>query len=676
MRPHRSDDDPLLVTDLHVEATYRLTEALVESENRMRRRLELLSEVIFETDSAGRLVFLNSAWTRVTGCAPEACLGRPLSDFVAKEDWPLCARALEGHSRTASAAPTLIRICRPNGGTAWMEMSVAPIGGGAVGALHDVTQRKLAQDELAKLSLVASNTDNMVVITDREGRTEWVNDAFTRRTGYTLEDLSGRKPGELLQGTETDRETVAQIRANVRNGCSFRAELLNYTKQGEPYWVQFQITPIRNAEGEVDRFVSIQTDMTELHRTQQALEAAKVNAEAASQAKTQFIATISHEMRTPLSAILGSIDLALADEADAPALRPHLTRISDAAELLQRLISDVLDVAKIEAGQIDIERVPMRIRPCLQSAVAAIADRARAKNLDFELMVDESLPVAMLGDPDRVRQIVTNLAENAVKFTDTGYVRVGASRAASGEAGQAALEIRVLDSGVGIPPEAHRRIFERFVQGDGSTTRRKGGAGLGLSIVKSLVEALGGAVRVHSRAGAGADFQVTLPLVPIAAPSRVPVKAPAGYANERPGAAVSPTRILVAEDNDMNFAVFRSCLKMAGYAVERALDGREAIAAASRCDLILMDVEMPEMDGLEATRHIRAAERERGVATLPILALTAHALQEYRDRCLAAGCTSYLSKPVRPHVLLDAVDAALDDARSTGRAARDSVAAV
>ena len=614
MIPKRPDGNSLLVTDLHVEATYRLTEALVESENRMRRRVELLSEVVFETDTSGRLVFLNNAWTSATGFAPAECLGLLLSDFVSDGDRPIYERAMAGDARTGSAAPPIIRICRPDGGIVWMEVLVARISGGVVGALHNVTQQKLVQDELARLSLVASNTDNMVIITDHEGRTEWVNAAFTKRTGYTLHDLIGRKPGEVLQGNGTDREVVAQIGADVRAGRSLQTEILNYTKQGEPYWVQFQITPIRSTQGDVDRFVSIQTDMTDVHLTRVALESAKANAESANQAKTQFIATISHEMRTPLSAILGSIDLAIAGGADAPERRAHLMRISDAAELLQRLISDVLDVAKIEAGQMDVESIPMKLRPCLESAVASIADRARAKGLDFKLMVDESLPSEVYGDPDRIRQIATNLSENAVKFTDSGFVRVEVSHLARTRPGQAAMEIRVVDSGVGIPAEAQSRIFDRFVQGDSSTTRRKGGAGLGLSIVRSLVEAIGGTVSVNSHPGAGADFRVTLPLVPSPGPSRMPANKLRGLMAEKANAVDrAPMRILVAEDNDMNFAVFQSCLKMAGYAVERAIDGRAAVAAAARCDLILMDVEMPDMDGLEATRQIRAWEREHGL---------------------------------------------------------------
>jgi len=668
-------EDSSLRTDLHVEATYRLTEALVEAEDRMRRRVELLTEIVFELDAGGRLVFLNPAWPTALGMPAQACLGRPLSDFIDESDGPVPERILAHPGILAAGRRPLVRMRRADGTTGWMELSMAPIpGGGAVGALHDVTARKLAEDELAKLSLVASYTDNLVVITDREGRIEWVNPAFSAKTGWTLPEILGRTPGDVLQGPDTDPRSVRQIGRRLRDGHSFDAEVLNYTRRGEPYWVQFHINPVRGADGDIERFISIQSDSTELRRTQRELQAAKEQAETASEAKTQFLATISHEMRTPLNAILGSSDLAMEDGVDAPVLRSHLERINDSAESLRRLISDLLDVSKIEAGQIDIERIPMDLRACLRSATAPLADRARAKGLDFGLMVDESLPAVVLGDPERLRQIVANLAENAVKFTDAGSVRVEVAQATDAAGGGLLLELGVRDTGPGIAHDAQRRIFDRFEQGDGSTTRRKGGAGLGLNIVRSLVDALSGSVQVHSTPGQGATFRVVLPLIAV-----TDLPTPRGIDRERDARLSARTgeapRILVAEDNDANFQVLEIYLAKAGYRVERARDGREAVAAAANSDLILMDVEMPGMDGLEATRRIRAIEQVRGLPPVPVVALTAHALQEFRQRCLAAGCTGYLSKPVRMPTLLETVAAFLDGRGQPHVAAASATAA-
>jgi PAS domain S-box-containing protein len=661
----------LLATDLHIEATYRLTEALADAENKMRRRVEHLSEVVFELDAVGCIVFLNRAWHDAMALDPAACLGHPLSAFVADEDLARFERAAADRTRSGAAVPEPFKMRRADGADCWMRLSLAPIAvsgtvTGAVGTLSNVTLEKAAQDDLAKLSLVASYTDNFVIITDREGRTEWVNDAFVQRTGYTLADLTGKKPGSILQGPMTDPATVRAIGDSLRRGESFSAELVNYTKQHEPYWVSLQATPIVSVAGVVERYVSVQTDSTELRRTQTDLQHAKERAELASTAKTQFLATVSHEMRTPLNAIIGSTDLALDGvildgDGGGSELREHLVRINESAELLMRLISDMLDISKIEAGQIVVEHLPVEIRACLSSAVAPMAERARKNGLEFVLTMDEALPACIMSDPDRLRQVVVNLVENAVKFTERGFVHVTASRVEEVTSGGRAVEIRVRDSGMGISAELQTRIFERFVQGDSSTTRRHGGAGLGLSIVHSIAGALGGSVSVDSAEGRGADFRVTFPLVGVARAAELSDQEQPAAISTPAGSRFPLARVLVTEDTDASYAVLSAYLRKAGYAVERARNGQEAVAAECNAppDLILMDVEMPGMDGLEATRIIRAREHAEGRASTPILALTAHAVHEYRGLCLAAGCTGYLAKPVRMDALLAAVAAVL-----------------
>ena len=270
MTSPRVTPDPLLTTDLHVEATYRLTEALVESEARMRRRVELLSEIVFETDAAGGLVFLNGAWAKVMLQPVSECLQRRLVEFVHPEDVPTVLQQFAtATAGTVEPDRALIRMSRADGASLWMELSVSPLpGGAAVGVLHDVTRQKRAQDDLAKVSLVASFTENLVIITDASGRTEWVNRAFTERTGYTLEEMIGEKPGRLLQGAESELATVRQIGDAVRHGRSIRTEITNYTKGGEPYWVQLQITPIRNAAGEIEQYVSVQSDASDRRRAE------------------------------------------------------------------------------------------------------------------------------------------------------------------------------------------------------------------------------------------------------------------------------------------------------------------------------------------------------------------------------------------------------------------------
>ena len=654
--------EALLTNDIHVQATYLLTEALVASEKKMRRRIELLSEVVFELDSAGRLSFLNPTWELTLGHSPHSSLGVPLREFVVEEDRRMLDRTLAAAADRVGSGRPQLRLTRRDGRTIWMELSAAALEeGGVVGTLHDVTQHRIAQAELAKLSLVASYTDNLVIITDGQGFIDWVNEAFIRKTGYGFEEAIGRKPGALLQGPGTDQATVAMFGDRLREGKSFQCEILNYTRCGVAYWVAVHVTPIRNAVGVVERFVAIQTDITELRRTQQDLRAAKEAAESASEAKTQFLATISHEMRTPLNVILGTTEVAL-ESASNSEQDHHLSRINENAETLLGLISDLLDVSKIEAGQIEWERLRFQLRVRLQQALAPIAERATRKGVAFQMAIDERLPEWVLGDPTRLRQVVTNLAENAVKFTENGFVRVEATEVRPGPgSSQIGLALRVTDSGAGIPEAALPHVFDRFFQGDSSTTRRKGGAGLGLSIVKSLVDAMGGTVSVESVPGAGAEFRVLLPLEPVVEVEAPPERSCAWVADSAEQPQAGAATVLVAEDNDDNYAIVERHLTNRGYHVERAVNGLLAVEATARkrYDLILMDLEMPEMDGFAATRAIRAAEAGGGAIPVPILALTAHAVKGYRERCLESGCTGYLAKPVRKQALLDAVAAAL-----------------
>ncbi|NDE42284.1 MAG: PAS domain S-box protein, partial [Betaproteobacteria bacterium] len=271
-----------LITDLQVQATNRLMEALFESEARMRRRINRLSEVVFELDLAGQVVFLNDAWTHSLGLSAAASLGRPLAAFVLPEDCTLLDATL-ADARAANHPPrTLLRFYGPAQAVRWMEMSVALVPGqGLVGALHDVTQQKLTQDELERMSLVANHTDNLVLITDAMGRVEWVNAAFSRHTGYTLAEMLGRVPGQVLQGPLTDRAEAARLGQEIRAGHSVRSEILNYQRNGNAYWVTIYITPILDAVGQIQRYIAVQSDSTALHRMQSDLELEKTKAEAA-----------------------------------------------------------------------------------------------------------------------------------------------------------------------------------------------------------------------------------------------------------------------------------------------------------------------------------------------------------------------------------------------------------
>lgn len=364
------------------------------------------------------------------------------------------------------------------------------------------------------------------------------------------------------------------------------------------------------------------------------LRAERRSAERANAAKSQFLANMNHEMRTPLNGIIGMAQL-LEGTALAEDQREYVATIESSSEVLLSLVNDVLDFSKIEAGKMVVEHTPFALHPLLGDCLQLLRQEAARKGLALELDADPLLPAHINGDPVRLRQILINLLSNAVKFTAAGYVRLSA-RPVTNQSGLRRLQFAVTDSGLGISLEAQARLFQAFTQADASTTRRYGGTGLGLAISKRLVELMGGVIGVESQAGVGSRFWLELPLVEAAA-------APLA---EAPRAARFQAHILLVEDNPVNQRVAVLLLQRFGCRVDLAENGLQAVEAAARqpFDAILMDCHMPEMDGYEATRTIR---RGNGVNTsVPIIALTGNAVQGDRDACLASGMDDYLSKPI------------------------------
>ncbi|MGM0913485.1 MAG: ATP-binding protein [Pseudomonadota bacterium] len=371
------------------------------------------------------------------------------------------------------------------------------------------------------------------------------------------------------------------------------------------------------------------------------LQATARRAESASRAKSEFLATVSHEIRTPLNGVIGMSDLLLAEPLEEGP-RQYAVTIHDSANLLLGLINELLDFSKIEAGRLELEYQPLSLAALVEGSVAIFAARAESRGIRLEARVSEALPSWMMGDPARLRQVLLNLVANAVKFTDEGWVILEATLE---DADTLRLEVR--DSGCGIPAEQRERIFEPFRQGDASTARRFGGTGLGLAISRRLVEAMGGSIDMRSEPGVGSRFWCLLPLVPAAEPLQ---EAAAGRLEPgRPQGA----RLLVVEDNPVNQRVAQAMLERLGCRVSLAESGEEALALTRRhsFDLIFMDVQMPDMDGLEVTRRLR--QRHGWPATVPIVAMTAGGPGGERARCLAAGMNGYLTKPLLQEALLE-----------------------
>lgn len=497
------------------------------------------------------------------------------------------------------------------------------------------------QEELKKLAVVAEKTDNAIVITDAKGKIEWINEGFSRITGYTLEEVKGRTPGEVLQGSETNPETKKFIGEQLRQRNSFRTEILNYSKTGHKYWVELSIQAIYDNKGNLTNFIAVESDITERKKYESELQHAKEKAEEASRVKQEFMAVVSHEIRTPLNAIMGMTNL-IQKTSLSPLQSDYISTVQISADNLQGIINSILDFSKIEAGKMSLQKIPFNLKKILQNIISSNEFRAEQKGIGLFLKFDEKLNATLLGDPIRLSQVLLNLVSNAIKFTDIGKIIIEA-RVVTKMNNALVVEFNVIDTGKGISPEKHKLIFESFTQEDSSISRKYGGTGLGLSISKQLVELMGGDLRVKSELGEGSTFSFVVGF-PI---SQEPIEE--AKQNHLSSNSLIGKKILLVEDNAMNQFFAQKLLEGWGMKVDIAQNGREGVEKfrAKYYDGILMDIQMPEMDGFQATKIIRTESTK-----VPIIALTALVVDEEIEHFSRVGMNDYIAKPFVPDELM------------------------
>ncbi len=543
-----------------------------------------------------------------------------------------------------------------------LEVKTRPLeGGGLVRTFSDVTAYFEAQEKLQaseaesrKLALVAAHTDNAVLIVDAERRIEWANEGFTRMTGYGLEEVAGRTAGELLRGPDTDLAEVARLDAQLQRENQASGELVHYTKDGRPYWAAVESHAILDEEGRIQRFISITRDITASRRADEAVRAARDEAERANRAKSEFLSAMSHELRTPMNAILGFGQLL--ESGPTHGLREgqegYVREIQRAGEHLLELINDVLDLARVEAGKQQISMEPVHVSTLVDECLSLIQPMARVRGIRLPEAAHVSCDCFVAADRTRLKQVLLNLLSNAIKYNRTdGSVEIVCAADGVG------VRISVSDTGHGLSPAQCQRLFKAFER-LGAESGAIEGTGIGLALSKRLVELMHGSIGLDSAVDEGSTFWVHL------AHSRPAAQRPAHAGPVEPARATAPRIegrrvVLYIEDNPVNVMLMEAML---GREPELRLItaplpemGLE-LAAAQRPDLILLDIQLPGMDGYEVLRRLRAVESTRDI---PVVAVSANAMSGDMEQGLAAGFHDYLTKPLDLSRLLDVVRGAL-----------------
>jgi PAS domain S-box-containing protein len=515
--------------------------------------------------------------------------------------------------------------------------------------IANITARKNRERDIRRLSLVASKTHNSISIADKFGKIIWVNESFTELTGYSLDEIIGKKPGSMLQGKDTNMDTVYKISQLLSKNKSVDVEILNYHKSGKQYWIALTINPVFDDDGEIENFISIQTDITQQKKVQEELTIAKVKAEESQKAKEKFLANMSHEIRTPMNAILGMANMLKKTSLNEKQSK-FVDLINRSGANLLVIINDILDLSKIEAGEVELNNTYFRLISVINEVIEVSRYKSEEKGIILNSVLEGDLEdIVVNGDRTRLFQILMNLVGNAIKFTDVGWINLSINKGIQ-EGNNVELHFRIEDTGIGIQKDQMDNIFLSFQQVSDSIEKKKGGTGLGLAIVKKLVELQGGNVFVESEFGKGSIFGFNLSF---SIGNEDDVEETVKFEVIQTKNTLKGKKILLAEDMVFNKMVIENLAIEWGCQLDWVDNGQKVLRKLDKetYDLILMDIQMPVMGGEEATRLIRSKIKEN-YQNIPIIALTAHAIKGVEEQYKEAGMNDYISKPFNEYELL------------------------
>ena len=527
-------------------------------------------------------------------------------------------------------------------------------------ALEDAYMRLFDQkQEARRLAMIAEHANDGVMLIGCDGIVRWVNDGFSRMTGYSFDELVGCNPGAILNSDATDKDTLRFIEDGRKEARPFRAELINRRKDGKNIWIETNQVPVFDDAGRVETYIAVERDVTATKEHERELKEARRAAEEGARIKEEFLATMSHEFRTPMNGVIGMAQMLQATDLSEDQKLYTETILSSSRALLS-LINDVLDLSRMNAAGVSLFNVEFDLHACVRDTALLLRGQADEKQLSLSINIDPDVPAWVCGDDRRLRQILVNLVGNAVKFTTTGNVKIRVSAEMRDEA--LATVIAVEDTGIGIPADKLDHIFERFSQADNAISRKYGGTGLGLSISRGLAQAMGGDISVTSTPGKGSCFKLTLDLE-LASNPTVPVAVSETVSHLPDLSGLDGLRLLVAEDNRVNRLLISKFLADAPLNLRFARNGAEAeeLTVGFKPQIILMDMSMPEVNGLEATSAIRKLD----IVQPFIAALTANADDTSREACFEAGMDTFLCKPLSRHELLNLLLEFAETARET-----------
>ena len=673
------------LVSLALEAVERLHAegALRKSEGRTRLIIDTALSAVISMDHKGYIIGWNTKAEQIFGWTRQEAIGRPMTETIIPYTHRDAHQRGLDHFLKTGEGPILnkrieITALRRDGTEFPIELSLTPLrlenAYTFTAFVVDISERKQAEEALrtseARLMMTVQGSHIGIWDWNLTTGTIYFSAQWKNQLGHDDTTLPNAFDEWRLRIHPEDQPLVHKTIQSCLDAerSHFEIEHRLQHRNGSYRWILSRGSLIRDIYGVAARMVGIHIDTTDRKRGEEELRAAKEAAEAASKAKSEFLANMSHEIRTPMNGVLGTTELLL-NSVLTDKQRHLASTVHRSGRTLLAIINDILDFSKIEAGKLDLECVGFDLLQVLEESLELFMEAGRRKKLHLTQHIDDKVPHYLKGDPVRFRQILMNLLSNAIKFTENGGITLIA-QFLGGTPTHAQLRFAVADTGIGIPDAAKLRIFDAFSQADGSTTRRYGGTGLGLSIAKQLVGLMGGTITVESEPGRGSTFAFTaqFELQPLGSesataltrysplPNAYLVPDPAGCSTHpltsppEPSAHVpqqSGGRILLAEDSPVNREVAVGMLEQLGYLVEVAENGRQALHATEhdRFDLVLMDCQMPEMDGLTATAEIRRRDRGSERGKLPIIALTANAMQGDREQCLAAGMDDYLTKP-------------------------------